>query len=81
MGLVPWGAREGDIVVHSSSEKLCLLLRKSKPGELCGEGVTGRQETSRPEEIFRLVGEAYVHDLNNSEHGTKKPKERLFKMW
>jgi len=81
MGLVPWGAREGDIVVHSSSEKLCLLLRKSKPGELCGEGVTGRQKTSRPEEMFRLVGEAYVHDLNNSEHGTKKPKERLFKMW
>ncbi|KAN0122729.1 Heterokaryon incompatibility protein (HET) domain containing protein [Hyaloscypha variabilis] len=81
MGLVPWGAQEGDIVVHSSSEKLCLLLRRSKPHELCGEGFTGRQKTSRPEEMFRLVGEAYIHDLNNSEDETKKPEERLFKMW
>ena len=81
MGLVPWGAREGDIIVHSSSEKLCLLLRRSKPHELCGEGVTGRHKTSRPEEMFRLVGEAYIHDLNNSEDETKKPEERLFKMW
>jgi hypothetical protein len=31
--------------------------------------------------MFRLVGEAYIHDLNNSEDETKKPEERLFKMW
>ena len=81
MGLVPLGAREGDVVVQSSSEKLCLLLRRSHLCELSAEGGTGRQKTLRPEEVFRLVGEAYVHDLDNNEEKTKKSEDKLFKMW